>query len=33
VTKDWNRVNQGTPEFQELEQRITAMLNEVTAHA
>ena len=33
VTKDWNRVNQGTPEFQELEQRITAMITEVTAHA
>lgn len=33
VTKDWNRVNQGTPEFRELEQRITAMITEVTAHA
>jgi len=33
VTKDWNRVNQGTPEFKDLEQRIGAMLGEVTAHA
>lgn len=33
VTKDWNRVNQGTPEFKDLEQRITKMLDEVTAYA
>jgi V/A-type H+-transporting ATPase subunit A len=33
VTKDWNRVNQGTPEFKDLEQRIASMLAEVTTHA
>ena len=33
VTKDWNRVNEGTPEFKDLEQRIAHMLTEVTAHA
>ena len=33
VTKDWNRVNEGTPEFKELEARITQMLGEVTSHA
>ena len=33
VTKDWNRVNQGTPEFKDLEQRIATMLAEVTTHA
>ena len=33
VTKDWNRVNQGTPEFKDLEQRIATMLAEVTSHA
>ena len=33
VTKDWNRVKQDTPEFRDLERRITFMLGEVTAHA
>lgn len=33
VTKDWNRVTMESPEFKQLEQRITEMLAEVTDHA
>jgi len=33
VTKDWNRVNQDTPEFKDLEARLVKMVEEVTAYA
>lgn len=33
LTKDWNRVAEGSPEFKNLESRAEQMLAEVTAHA
>ena len=32
VTKDWNRVTEGSDEFKKLEKQIEQMLAEVTVH-
>jgi hypothetical protein len=33
ATKDWNRLAMGTPEFEELEQRLGRLLTEVADDA